>query len=395
MSVRRFDFQRLQKAQKLDNGFLKAPVYATRVGVFRYVKPDGSILRELRPSEEVFDQASMQSLAGVPVTNRHPAELVDSKNSKRHMVGYTSDVIEKEAQFVKTAVTITDDSLIKEIEAKGLREVSCGYQCELEFTSGVFDGEEYDAIQRNIRYNHLAVVDKGRAGPQVRLHLDADDAVLDDEGEETKPNPKEDAMAKLKIGDVEYECDGGLAKAVQDALKDAKKMGFDEAMGKMSKEKKDSEDALQAKVDGLQAKVDELTTENKKLTEDQADEKKVRELVIKRTALVEKSKKFLAADVKIDEMSDMDIKKAVITAKNPDLKLDDKSEAYIEGRFDSIVEGAQAAPAKKDDKLADAMKKTEEARKDGDKVETAEEVRARNMKADSDAWQKPIGFHLQ
>jgi len=391
---RRFDFQQLQKAQKLENGFLKVPVYATRVGVLRYRKPDGTVIRELRLPKEVFDQASMQSLAGVPVTNRHPAGMVDSKNSKRHMVGYTSDIIEQEDKFIKTSVTITDDALIAEIEKKGLREVSCGYNCELEFSPGVYDGEEYDAIQRNIRYNHLAVVDKGRAGPQVRMHLDAEDAVLDDADDETqKPNPKEDAMAKMKIGDVEYEMDGSTAQAVKDALKEAKKAGHDEALAEASKAKKDAEDVAQGKIDGLQAKVDELTKENGKLKTDATDEKKIRELVAVRASLIEKAKPFLKADTKLDEMSDMDIKKAVITAKNPELKLDEKSEAYIEGRFDSILE-AGAKPVAKD-KLAEAMKKTEKEREDGDDELTSDQVRQRNMKADSEAWTKPIGFQQQ
>ena len=395
-SCRRYDRYELKKAVKLDNGFVKAPVYATRSGVFRYVKPDGSVIRELRPPEEVFDQASMQSLAGVPLTNRHPAELVNSKNAKRHMVGYTSDVVEQEDVFVKTSVTITDERMISEIEGRGIREVSCGYECELELVAGVYDGEEYDAIQRNIRYNHLAVVDKGRAGPQVRLHLDADDAVLEDDSGEIKNSrqTKEDNMPKIKLGDVEYECDGGLATAIKDAMKEAKKAGYDEAMEKSSKEKKDSEDALRSDVEKLQAKNDELSAEVTKLKSAQMDEEKIRKASIARSNLVEKCKPHLDAATKFDEMSDLEIKKAVIVAKYPDVKLDEKSQDYIEARFDAILESTTKEDAtKKTEKLRSAVSKVDESR--DDKEMTAEEIRARNMKADSEAWQKPIGYTLQ
>lgn len=389
--VDRFDFQRMQKAEKLDNGFLKAPVFATRTGVFRYRKADGSVIRELRLPEEVFDQHSMQSLAVVPVTNRHPAGMVNSKNSKRHMVGYTSDVVEKQEPFIKTHITVTDDDLISEIEKKGLREVSCGYNCELEFTPGVYDGEEYDAIQRRIRYNHLAVVDKGRAGPQVKIHMDA--AILDDADDE--PTQKEGYMVKMKIGDVEFEMDGSLATAVRDALKQAKADGAEAALQKVAKEHKDSIDSLQGKCDGLQAKVDEQSKEITTLKANNVDEKKIREMATARAGLIEKAKPFLKEDTKFDEMSDMEIKKAVILAKNKDLKLDEKSESYIEARFDAIIE-ATPAP-KKSDKLANAMSKTEKEREDNADGEelTADQIRARNMKADSEAWSKPIGYHQQ
>ena len=384
MSHKRFDFRKLEKAIKTDAGFLKAPVYATRVGVFRYVKADGTVIRELRPAEEVFKKDSMDSLAGVPLTNRHPAEMVTSTNAKKHMIGYTSDKVDQEGKFIKTSVTVTDETTIEEIEKSGLREVSCGYNCELEFTKGVFDGEEYDAIQRNIVYNHLAIVDKGRAGPEVRLRMDADSAILDDE---TTPTQKKgDSMAKIKLGETEFEVDGGLALAIQTAVKDAEAKGADKAA---TAEKTATE--LKTKVDSLEAKKDELESEVKKLKETALDDAKIHARVQERASLLEKAKKYLKSDIDCSKMSDLEIKKAVVLAKHPEVKLDGKSETYVEARYDAIVETKEDG---KDNGLKETLSNVDASRGGKDKQETAEEVRARNMKQDSEAWQKPIGTHL-
>jgi hypothetical protein len=396
--VKRFDLRQLGKAVKTDAGFLKCPVSATRVGVFKYYKPDGTVFKELRLPEEVFNEDSMATLAGVPVTNRHPSKLVDKENARKYMIGFTSDqIINREDKFLDTFVTITDALVIDEVEKKGLREVSCGYTCELDFQKGVYDGEEYDAIQRNIRYNHLAVVDKGRAGPQVKLHLDSESAILNDT--DLKLDLRNDnshleggSMAKIKLGGAEYDVDSGVAQAMDSALKEAEKKGFDACASEMGKKKMDSESEFQKKLDTAQAKVDELTEENKKLKGEKMDAKQIHELVTKRTALVEKAKPIVKADTKFDDMSDLEIKKAVITAKYPELKLDEKSEEYVQARFDAIIE---AEPVKKStDSMKNAASKVDGTRTDGE-PETAEEVRKRNMKADAEAYLKPLGKHSQ
>jgi hypothetical protein len=51
----------------------------------------------------------------------------------------------------------------------GKRELSAGYRCLYEVTAGVWNGLHYDAIQRNIRGNHLALVTEGRMGPDVAV----------------------------------------------------------------------------------------------------------------------------------------------------------------------------------------------------------------------------------
>lgn len=44
-----------------------------------------------------------------------------------------------------------------------------GYFCDYELTPGTFNGIHYDAVQRNIRGNHIALVEEGRMGSDVRV----------------------------------------------------------------------------------------------------------------------------------------------------------------------------------------------------------------------------------
>lgn len=51
----------------------------------------------------------------------------------------------------------------------GIKELSCGYWHDLDWTPGTWNGEPYDAVQRTIRANHLALVPSGRMGSDVAV----------------------------------------------------------------------------------------------------------------------------------------------------------------------------------------------------------------------------------
>jgi len=131
--VSRIDIGRLDEAERTPQGYLKTSAYATRIGIFKYQMPDGSIFKELRPPEEVFDQRSLNSLREVVVTNDHPPAMLTSENTKKYQSGFTSDSIEPVHDFVRCRVTITDQETIDDVE-NGKRETSCGYFCELDKT---------------------------------------------------------------------------------------------------------------------------------------------------------------------------------------------------------------------------------------------------------------------
>ena len=156
------------------DGYLVADARIARTGIQIYAgyevgKPDMAQVRVWRPEAEVFSADAMASMAARPVTIEHPDEPVTADNWKRHAVGFTGEGVARDGGYIRVPLTLMDKAAIDAVKA-GKRELSVGYSCQLEFTAGTTpDGEAYDAVQRGIRGNHLAVVDAGRAGPLCRI----------------------------------------------------------------------------------------------------------------------------------------------------------------------------------------------------------------------------------
>lgn len=124
-----------------------------------------------RPEAEVFDRAAVASFEGKPVCDEHPEEDVTPDNYGRYMKGVCRDVRRGDGDLSNCLVAdlvIYDADLINKIEA-GKREISCGYDCLWNPTSD----SSYDQLE--IRGNHVAVVDKGRAGHKVAIRDAAND----------------------------------------------------------------------------------------------------------------------------------------------------------------------------------------------------------------------------
>jgi hypothetical protein len=374
--VKRYDYQSggSSKVEMTPEGFMHVQARASRVGVFKYRQMDGSVIRELRPKDEVFKAESMATLAMKPITNNHPSGLLDSENATLYQVGFTGESVKKvDDKFIEISTVITDRRTIADAEG-GKVEVSPGYVCELDFTPGVFDGEEYDAVQRNIRYNHLALVGKGRQGPEVRLRLDADDAVQVELNQ-----PKETKTVKIKLDGKDFEVSDEAGAAFGAEMK--KKQ---EECDKKDADRKAAEDALvEAKKDGekMAAKADGLESEVKKLKTAPApklDSADLREAVKARIGL---EKIAAAAGVeKFDAMDDLALKKAVILADSPETKLDGKSDEYINARFDVAAESISAsdATAKKIGENLNSRKPVE--------VADADDARQKMIKRQQSAW---------
>lgn len=190
-NVYRLDRGELQKPTKMSNGWMRIDGRITRTGVFTYRLPGGKVRRELRLPDEVFKTDAMQSFALVPVTDEHPPAMLDANNTKDYARGSVAGTLRKDGEFVAGELLITDAALIKKLEDGKAREISCGYNCDLDETPGVTsDGLRYDAIQRNIRGNHVAIVPKGRAGPEARVRMDgAGVEVLD--GDDDQPRDED------------------------------------------------------------------------------------------------------------------------------------------------------------------------------------------------------------
>lgn len=394
-NVIRFDFQFIGKNVKTTpQGFLIIPAYTARTGLQTYKMADGSVITEYRPEEEVFSPSSMESLRTAAVTNKHPVKMVDPKNAKELVVGHTDGVIEKVTEagesYLKTNLVITHQDAIDAI-IKGRVELSNGYHTDLEFTSGEYKGQKYDAIQRNIINNHIALVDRARGGRNVRLKLDSKDAEII-EGE----------TMKIKIGQREFDVADEIGNAITEELAKTEKVKADHDAVKAELETvKESLTTITNEKEVLTAKVDSLESDlekAKKVPAPKMDADEFNQAVKERVSVLDFGSKILGTEVKLDEMSNEEIKKAVI--KNDSPKVDEsklENVAYVNARFDHIVENFSEAKKATQDLGKEIAKKREnkDSNNDGngDAYKTPEEKRVESMeKARLDSIQGKAGI---
>lgn len=161
-----------------EEGYLIVPSNLARTGVQEYrafelgLDADGmdpmKVVRLHRPAEEVFNPDSMASFENKPVTLGHPDKPVTSDNWAELAKGDVRDV-RRAGDLMTGKITVKSRSAIDAIEA-GTVELSNGYTFKLDMTPGTApDGQAYDAIQRNIRGNHVALVESARCGSVCRL----------------------------------------------------------------------------------------------------------------------------------------------------------------------------------------------------------------------------------
>lgn len=168
-AVYRLDSIPLSATYWTREGYLKDEPIVTSVGIFEYLNDDGTKRRELRLPEEVFDPASLASYEGKPIIITHDAGEVDKNNVQQEIIGTILSPGIQDGEDVRARIVIHNTDAMKR---SGLKELSLGYSLDLDETPGVWNGQPYDAIQRNIRINHLALVQSARAGEQARLNID-------------------------------------------------------------------------------------------------------------------------------------------------------------------------------------------------------------------------------
>lgn len=187
------------------------PAFISRSGIQLYKNEDGSPRREYRPPEEVFHADSLASLAGATVTRGH-AGAINTANWRRHAIGVASDLPPAKQSvngedFVAGSLVIHDGAALAEIDAGGLAEVSAGYTAEVVETPGVTpSGEKYDAVQTNVRYNHVAIGPRGwaRAGREARLRLDGNEDFLFEDSQDMSDPSEPKIIVKLVLDGTEY-----------------------------------------------------------------------------------------------------------------------------------------------------------------------------------------------
>lgn len=164
----------LSGTRQTGEGYLIADAKAVRTGIQLYAgsevgKPEIPVVRVYRSEDEVRSTDSLRSFSHAPVTVDHPAEPVTSDNWKTLAVGEVSTAATWDGNRISLPLILKDKAAIDAVHG-GKRELSAGYTCELDFTPGVTkDGQAFDAQQKNIRANHVAIVDRGRAGAECRI----------------------------------------------------------------------------------------------------------------------------------------------------------------------------------------------------------------------------------
>lgn len=316
--------------KRTDEGYLDIVGYATRYGIFDYYDRQGNLRREYRPEIEVFNPESYNTLKLKAHTNLHPDEMLDSTNTVGaggHLRGVVTEEVIPEGDLLKVRVRIYDENLIQLILSGALTELSCGYYCDIDETPGVFNGQSYDVIQRNIRYNHLSSVPKGRAGERVKFNIDElakfikvrmdsnIDIRFDKSHFDNISNPQEEPlkMWKITLDGKEIE----VTKEVYDAYH-AEKIKNDQAL---ATQKKDAETAK-----------GELT-----LVKKQLDEFNKKKDAAEKDAVIALAKPFITLDnVDYSPLSIRQVKELALSCQQD---AEDKTDLSAPGISDDFVSG--------------------------------------------------------
>jgi len=404
----RFDIGELVAPERRADGTIRSDARLTRTGVFLYRRTDGTVIREYRPPEEVFNEDSLRSLHMVPVTMNHPGESVTARNARNYSVGSVGQDIRRDSEFVRGTITVNDSESIGAMSA-GKNQLSCGYMCQVFDEPGLTpDGEEYDTVQRNIVYDHVAIVDRGRAGDEVKARVDAyehagvDTAVQQMNIEEKSDTIQETLPTKERLGDnkmkftfkvdgVEYALEGDeSAKQALAKYQDS----ADKSIKDLADKAKKSNENLVAEKSALEAKADAAQSELDKEKAARAKDKEGFSAAVRARVALEREASSVMDSVDVSGTDD-EIRLAVAAKANPDFDLSKKDSAYIAALYDIAV--SSAAKVAKD--AEDAVEDVRSLAGDAENASTGEEEKADDAQKEyntrmDEMSRKPVGAYL-
>ena len=376
-----------------EDGSLVTDARVARTGIQLYLgtevkRPETKYVRVYRPGEEVFSEDSVRTLAHRPVTMGHPPEMVDSTNWKKFAVGQTGDEIVGEKIYLRVPLMVSDGGAVERIQ-DGEQELSCGYVCQLDWTPGETpEGEKYDAIQRDIRYNHVAVVQRGRAGKNVRIGAADGDAVgcewgtapvletvSDEEGGTSMP----DNLTTVTVDGLTISVTDQGAQVIgrlQEALT-ASQAAMTQATDAHAAEVADRD----KQISDRDTTIGELQAQIKKLEDAQMDTAAIDARVAERAQLVSLAR-AVDESIKTDGVTDADIRRSVCAAKLGEDLVKDASEDQISGMFRVVAKDVKPA-----DPFAAAVKGGTATV--GDSAAQADEARTQMLQSLSDGWKQP------
>ncbi len=334
----------------------------SRPGVFPYLYSDGSQIMEAKLPDDLFSNETIRSVNNKPLTNDHPKEPVTVSNYKKYSVGHTDNDASVTNNKLAVSILITDAKTIQDVQ-NGKNELSIGFEADVQPENGDYGGMHYDAVQKNMRINHVAVVSAGRAGSSVAIKGDSAEMVED---ARYKPNigGKNTMSTKNDDNDLldaltgflnKYKKNKGVgsgagsnagssatssnssssaSSASSAASSAAKKSDAADTTGKaVNEHKDDSADiaSLRAENERLHAELDAEKT--KQLTNDD-----INSIVNGRLNLQTAVKPILGDSFDFTGQTDREIKVAAIKKINDSFDDTGKSDDYVGAYFDSISE---------------------------------------------------------
>ena len=315
--------------KKTQEGYLIATARVARTGIQEYIASElgfvgDHIVKVYRSESEVFHKEALKSLSRVPVTVDHPREIVTADNWKDLAVGEVGDEIMRDGEWLVVSPMIKDASALASA-ASTHKEISMGYSAELRDASPD-TGADYEMY--NLRFNHLALVNKGRAGSEARIG--------DSINWGASPVTKEEKTMTVELKTVILG-----DKAVQVEAKDA------ETVAGILKDHKSVIDAKDAKIGELEVKLSDAMS---KILSDEEIAKMISSKIEsdnKRKAVIDKvgDKAKDWTDAQIDGAFlalDFDIKtddtaRNAISDKKQELNADQKIQDAIKRRFNKDV----------------------------------------------------------
>jgi hypothetical protein len=333
------------------DGVLKAMPRIARTGIQLYHgdecgRPDLEQVRVYRPADSVFANDAVRSYTNLPITLDHPREIVTTENWKKYAVGDTGEDVLRDGTTVRVPMMLRDASAIRAFK-DGKNQLSVGYDCDLDWSAGVTeDGEEYDAVQSNIRANHLAVVANARGGDQLKI---GDDGSKGDHAMNLKT---------VVVDGIECQMADTAAAIVQRTIQKMndsyKKLSdeFDQFKKKKEAEEEECEDSIKKAEDGIKAKDAEIVTLKQQLADAKVTPAKLDAMSRDRAEVVGKARAVLGDKLKVDDIELDEIRKQVV-----DAKLGDRAKGWgpgeIKASFDSLTHDVK--PASSGNTVKDAV----------------------------------------
>lgn len=216
--------------EKDANGFLHVKnCHCTKVQIAQYLGceiskdliPD-KVYNVFRPEEELKKAETIQSLNGVPLQLEHHDDTAE-KPAQYTRIGATGTDAVFEYPYLSNSLHFFNQKAIDLIESGEKCELSIGYDCEIHKEAGEFEGVPYDFVQRNIKIQHVALVECGRAGADVKVS-DSKEIIFNSEKNEVKQMDKEKLLQLInelvKAGASEEEIKAKIDELTADACED-------------------------------------------------------------------------------------------------------------------------------------------------------------------------------